>query len=162
MAITASTRARLNTQLDALPVILDEANTRFADVRPDDGGWSATENVAHLARHAHVFLVRMDRILHEDRPDLGSYRPETDTEWPAWRMLPLDEALRRLRAARARLIVWVNALTDDQTRRTAVHPVLGVMDTGRWLEFFLMHEAHHLYSAMRRLGQARKTGRRAT
>jgi uncharacterized damage-inducible protein DinB len=162
MAITASTRGRLTTQLDALGVILDEANARFADVRPDDGGWSATENIAHLARHAHVFLDRMDRILREDRPELGSYRPEADTEWPSWRSLPLDEALHRLRVARARLIAWVDALTDDQTRRTAIHPVLGVMDTGRWLEFFLTHEAHHLYSAMRRLGQARKGGGGAT
>lgn len=146
---------RLERQLDALPVILDEANTRFADVRPDDGGWSATEIVAHLARHAYVFLERLDRLLVEDRPDLGTYRPEIDPEWSSWRTLPLDEALRRLRNARVRLITWVEALTDDQAGRVGVHPVLGAMDAGRWLEFFLLHEAHHLYFAMRRLGQAR-------
>jgi len=155
MAIAASTRMRLERQLDALPVILDEASTRFADVRPDDGGWSATENVAHLARHAHVFLERLDRLLREDRPDLGTYRPELDAEWISWRGLPLDEALRRLRSARARLIVWVDVLTDDQALRVGLHPVLGAMDAGRWIEFFLLHEAHHLYFAMRRLGQAR-------
>ena len=155
MAIAASTRIRLERQLDALPVILDEANARFAEIAPGDGGWSATENVAHLARHAHVFLERLDRLLREDRPDLGTYRPELDTEWPSWRSLPLGEALRRLRSARALLIVWVDKLTDEQARPVGVHPVLGALDAGRWLEFFLLHEAHHLYSAMRRLGQAR-------
>ena len=155
MAIAASTRIRLERQFDALPVILDEANARFAEIAPGDGGWSARENVAHLARHAHVFLERLERLLVEDRPDLGTYRPEIDPEWSSWRTLPLDEALRRLRNARVRLIIWVDALTDDQARRVGVHPVLGAMDAGRWLEFFLLHEAHHLYFAMRRLGQAR-------
>jgi uncharacterized damage-inducible protein DinB len=155
VAIPASTRTRLERQLDALPVIFDAANAGFADIRPDDGGWSASENVAHLARHADVFLGRLDRLVREERPRLGLYRPEEDPEWPSWRSLSLDEALRRVRDARARLIAWVDGLSEGQARRVGIHPVLGEMDVGRWVEFFLMHEAHHLYSAMRRLGQAR-------
>ena len=160
MAISASTRTRLATQLDTLGVILDDANAGFAEIRPDDGGWSAKENVAHLARHAHVFLERLERLLHEERPNLGTYRPEQDPEWPAWRSLSLDEALRRLRSVRARLIARVDALSDEQARRVGIHPVLGEMDVGRWLEFFILHEAHHLYFMVRRLGQAR--GRRTS
>jgi uncharacterized damage-inducible protein DinB len=155
VAIPTSTRTRLERQLDALPVIFDAANAGFADIPPDDGGWSASENVAHLARHAHVFLGRLDRLLREERPRLGSYRPEEDPEWPSWRSLSLDEALRRVRDARARLIVWVDGLSEGQAHRVGIHPVLGEMDVGRWVEFFLLHEAHHLYFAMRRLGQAR-------
>ena len=159
MAISASTRTRLETQLDALAVILAGANAGFAEIRPDDGGWSAKENVAHLARHAHVFLERLERLLHEERPNLGTYRAEQDSEWPSWRSLPLDEALRRLRGARARLIARVGTLSDEQARRVGIHPALGEMDVGRWLEFFLLHEAHHLYFMMRRLGEARQTPR---
>jgi hypothetical protein len=29
------------------------------------------------------------------------------------------------------------------------------MDVARWLEFFLVHEAHHLYVAMLRVADAR-------
>ena len=155
MPISASTRTRLATQLDTLAVVLDGANAGFAEIRPDDGGWSAKENVAHLARHAHVFLERLERLLKEERPNLGTYRPEQDPEWPSWRTLPLDEALQRVRSARARLIARVDTLSDEQTRRVGIHPVLGELDVGRWLEFFLLHEAHHLYFMMRRLGQAR-------
>jgi uncharacterized damage-inducible protein DinB len=155
MAISASTRIRLAAQLDALAIIQDGSNTGFAEIRPADGGWSAKENVAHLARHAHVYLERLERILHEERPHLGNYRPDQDPEWTSWRSLPLDEALRRLRSTRARLIAWVDALSDEQARRVGIHPLLGEMDVGRWLEFFLLHEAHHLYFMTRRLGQAR-------
>ena len=155
MAISASTRIRLAAQLDALAIVQDEASAGIAEVRPTDGGWSAKENVAHLARHAHLFLERLERVLHEERPQLGAYRPDQDPEWTSWRSLPLDEALRRLRSTRARLIAWVDALSDEQARRVGIHPLLGEMDVGRWLEFFLLHEAHHLYFMMRRLGQAR-------
>ena len=159
MDISASTRTRLATQLDTLAVILDGGNAGLAEIRPADGGWSAKENVAHLARHAHVFLERLERLLREERPNLGTYHPEQDPEWPSWRSLSLDEALRRLRSARARLIGRVDTLSDEQARRVGIHPVLGEMNVGRWLEFFLLHEAHHLYFTMRRLGQARQSPR---
>ena len=159
MGLASATRERLATQLDAVTVFLDGRGAASAEIAPGDGGWSAKENVAHLARHAHLFLGRLDRILKEDRPDLGTYRPEQDPEWPAWRALPLDEALRRLRAARRQLLAWVDALSEEQAGRIGVHPQFGEWEIGRWLEFFLLHEAHHLYYMVRRLGQAR--GRRS-
>lgn len=157
MAIPATTRARLATQLDAVDLFLDGLDPGLAEIPPDDGGWSARENVAHLARHAHVFLERVDRILREDRPNLGIYRPERDPEWPEWRGLPLDEARRRLRAARGRLLAWVDGVSEEQGARVGVHPVFGPWAIQRWLEFFLLHEAHHLYFMVRRLAQAQRS-----
>ena len=156
MAIPASTRARLATQLDVLDAFLDGLNARFAEIPPGDGGWSAKENVAHLARHAHIFLERLERILREERPDLGTYRPEEDPEWPAWRRLPLDEARRRLRAARAKLLAWVDGISAEQSARVGVHPIFGPWGIDQWLKFFLLHEAHHLYFMVRRLAQAQR------
>ncbi len=161
MSIQTGTRERLATQLNVLSIFLEGPAAAYAEIAPADGGWSAKENVAHLARHSHLFLQRLERILHEDRPDLGSYRPERDPEWPIWRALPLDEALRRVRAARGRLVAWVDNLTEEQTARVGVHPQFGEWDIQRWLDFFLLHEGHHLYFMVRRLGQAQGTvGRR--
>jgi uncharacterized damage-inducible protein DinB len=138
-------------------MFLEGPSAAYAEIAPGDGGWSAKENVAHLARHAHVFLGRVDRILKEDRPDLGTYRPEKDPEWPAWRALPLDEALRRLRAIRAQLVGWVDALSEEQAERIGIHPQFGEWNVQRWLEFFVLHEAHHLYFMVRRLAQGRRS-----
>jgi uncharacterized damage-inducible protein DinB len=161
MGISRSTRERLATQLDVPSMFLDGPSAAYAEAVPEDGGWSARENVAHLARHAHVFLGRLDRILREDRPDLGTYRPEKDPEWPAWRAVPLDEALRRLRAARVQLLAWVDTLSETDAARVGVHPQFGQWDIQRWLEFFLLHEAHHLYFMVRRLAQAKATQSRS-
>ena len=154
MAISASTRAGLATQLDVLDTFLDGLSARFAEIPPGDGGWSAKENVAHLARHAHIFLERIERILREDRPELGTYLPEQDPEWQAWRRLPLDEARRRLRVARAKLLALVDGISAEQSVRVGVHPIFGPWGIDQWLKFFLLHEAHHLYFMVRRLAQA--------
>jgi uncharacterized damage-inducible protein DinB len=155
MAIPEATRIRIETQLDVIDILVARSTRALTDVPPGDGGWSARENVAHLARHAYLFLPRLQRILDEDRPNLGTYHPDADPEWPAWRALPLDEALHRVRAARARLVAWMMGLSETQTRRVGLHPTFGAMDAAGWLEFFLLHEAHHLYFLMRRLAQAR-------
>ena len=111
MAIPASLLARLETQLEALGLILARATPAVLDARPRPEEWSARENLAHLARHHAVFLDRLRRLLTEDRPALGRYRAEDDPEWAAWAALPQDEILqpaqRPPRGARRRRAVAV-------------------------------------------------------
>jgi hypothetical protein len=38
-----------------------------------------------------------------------------------------------------------------------IHPLFGEMSLALWVEFFLLHEAHHLYIVMTRLGQAKRS-----
>jgi uncharacterized damage-inducible protein DinB len=149
-------QARLATQLEALDLILAGATPALLDARPASGDWSARENLAHLARHATVFLERLERILTEESPRLGRYRAEDDPDWPRWSGLPLDEALHRLRSARSRLIACTKSLTSQQITRTGLHPSFGAMTIPQWLDFFLLHEAHHLYTAMLRVAEARR------
>ena len=159
MPIPASLLARLETQLEALDPILARASPAALDARPRADEWSARENLAHLARHHAAFLERMARLLAEDRPALGRYRAEDDPEWPAWAGLPADEAVARLRRLRANLIALVRSLSPAQSARTGVHPTFGEMDVAGWLHFFLLHEAHHLYIALVRVGEASRRAR---
>lgn len=148
--------ARLETQLEALDLVLAGATPALLDAQPAPGEWSARENLAHLARHATVFLERLERIVAEDRPRLGRYRAEDDPAWPEWSRLPLDDTLARLRQTRRRLIAWVGSLTPEQAAREGIHPSFGAMTIPRWLDFFLLHEAHHLYTALLCVAQARR------
>ncbi len=154
MAVPASLLARLETQLEALGLILARATPAVLDARPRPEEWSARENLAHLARHHAVFLDRLRRLLTEDRPALDRYRAEDDREWAAWATLPQDEILHRLRALRAELVAVVRSLSPAESTRTALHPTFGEMDVAGWLGFFLLHEAHHLYTALVRVGEA--------
>lgn len=150
MSLPGSLRARLLGQLEALNGILAQTPADALTRRSPSGKWSVHENVAHLARHHDVFLERLEQMLAQDRPELPRYRAEDDPEWPRWAGLTTDEAVRRLKASRARLIERLDGLDDTHLSRTGVHPLLGEMAIPVWLEFVALHEAHHLYVAMRR------------
>jgi hypothetical protein len=151
MPLAASLRARLTGQLEALDALLAGATPEAIARKSPSGKWSAHDNVAHLARHHALFLDRVERMLAEDRPDLGRYKAEDDPDWPAWMALTTAELVRRLRGSRARLLERLDGLDDARLARIGLHPALGAMTIPDWVEFVALHEAHHLYVAMRRV-----------
>jgi uncharacterized damage-inducible protein DinB len=152
--LNQNTLLRLETQLEVIPFLLIGATSAAISARPTSGQWSALENLAHLARHHEVFLERLHRILEENAPQLGRYRAEEDLAWPEWSSLSLEEILARLKTYRAEIISLITGLSQAETDRVGIHPLFGEMTLARWVEFFLLHEAHHLYVVMLRLGQA--------
>jgi hypothetical protein len=148
--LSPSSAARLATQIDALPALLDGRPAEALQRRTRAGKWSVHENLAHLARHHAVALDRVRRIVSEDKPAFPRYVAEEDGEWPEWAGLSTGEVLTRLRALRTELTVLVSSLPEDAFARTAVHPSMGEMALPLWIEFFLLHEAHHLYLVMKR------------
>jgi uncharacterized damage-inducible protein DinB len=140
--------------LDCLPSLLCGTGDEAMNHRPAAGKWSARENLAHLARCHEIFLARLARIDNEDRPLLERYRAEEDAEWPAWVDLPAEEVLRRLSSLRAEVIEYFEKLPDDGMARSGVHSRFGAMTVIQWLEFFLLHEGHHLYVVLQRVREA--------
>jgi len=145
MSSQASRLARCETQLqdflsEALRGVPADSLTRRAV--PEK--WSALENLAHLARYHQVFLERMERILSEPAPSFRGYRAEDDPEWPQWQQMPPQQVLDNLASLRAKLIVRLRSLSEEDFRRTGIHSKFGEMNLALWLEFFLVHEAHHL------------------
>lgn len=148
--MSQSTTVRLATQLECVPLVLG-GRSQDAVIRcPASGKWSARENLAHLARIHEIYLERIRRMLSEERPVLNRYKAEEDPEWPQWAALPMDEVLRRLQRLRGELLQVIRNLSPDQLDRVGIHPAVGDMTIPEWIEFFLLHEAHHLYVAMQR------------
>ena len=145
MSPPETTRVRLETQLATLPIFIDMLDAEALTQRPPSGKWSIHENMAHLGRYHEVFQARMQRILTEDGPNLGRYRAEDDAAFADWLALLPDDGVKRLHERRVGLINFVDGLNAEQLARKGVHPVLGEMNVVLWLEFFLLHEAHHLY-----------------
>lgn len=112
------------------------------------GKWTALENLAHLARYQEIFLQRLEQILSANSPVLPRYRAEEDPEWPAWRTLSPDDVIARLGSLRAQLVTRLRSLKENDFLKTATHPKFGEMPLSLWLEFFLVHEGHHLYAVL--------------
>lgn len=120
------------------------------------GKWSANENLAHLGRYHEIFLERIERILTEDKPAFTRYRAEEDPQWEAWRNLAYKEVAEKLAGLREMLLTRLKTLPAADYRRTGIHSKFGEMTLALWLEFFLTHEAHHLYVVLQ---QVRSTSR---
>ena len=147
MTDSHSTRLqRCETQLqDFLSVTLNGVSAETLNAKPVSGKWSAHEQLAHLARYHQIFLQRIDRMLSEQAPEFPRYRAEDDPEWPQWSGLSTAQLLVRISSMRAKLMARLRSLNDEDFERTGVHPKFGAMSLSLWLEFFLVHEAHHLY-----------------
>lgn len=155
--LSESTILRLETQLDVIFLLLSDATPEAVMFRAASGEWSVHENLAHLARHHAVFLERLHRILAENAPKLDRYRAEDDPRWSEWSCLPTEEVLSRIKALRREIVRVIKGLSEVETSRVGIHPLFGEMRVAGWLEFFLLHEAHHSYMVMIRLGEARRS-----
>jgi hypothetical protein len=148
---------RLHGQFDALSSLVKDVGSDAIDWRPPSGKWTSRENLAHLGRYHEVFLERIRRMLSEDCPSLARYRAEDDPEWVRWTALSTDDLLHRIRTLRRELTSLITGLSVFDLNRTGIHPLFGELTIPRWIDFFLLHEAHHLYTMMTRLGEAAST-----
>jgi hypothetical protein len=107
-----------------------------------------------LGRYHEIFRQRLARMRAEDAPSLGRYRAPDDPGFAAWAALPFAEILTRLTRVRAQLADDVRSLEPADLERRGSHPLFGTITMAGWLDFFLVHEAHHHYTMLIRLHEA--------
>jgi hypothetical protein len=110
------------------------------------GKWSAFENIAHLAAYQPVFIDRMERIGREPSPVFERYVAENDPLFPAWREKSLAALFEDIESRRALIIGLLEAGGDSLLGKTGLHPRYALLTGREWTEFFLLHEAHHLFT----------------
>src|ERR1700719_2174594 len=142
---------RLKAQLASVDVLFAGASPERIDRRPASGKWSARENLAHIGRYHEIFLERVRRILAETSPQFARYRAEEDPGWQEWASKPFEEVRNQLTALRLRVIDKIAGLQAADYARVGIHSTFGEMTLSLWLEFFLVHEAHHLYVILQRI-----------
>jgi hypothetical protein len=138
--------ARLDAQFSAWTTALGDLSAPAMERAPQAGKWSAREHLAHITRMHGVCAARVRVILARDSPLLPPYRAEKDPTWRQWRAMAGPELVGTAAGRRATLIETVRALSDPELARIGVHANLGPIPLSGWLEFFLVHEAHHLYA----------------
>jgi hypothetical protein len=153
--LDAALYSRLTHQLSSFRAWIADADPRDLQWTPPSGKWSALLNLAHVGRHHEVMLERITRVLREDAPVFPRYDEAEDPAWERWTALTVPQVWSALDERRDALVGAVAPLLPEQLARAGVHARFGPMDVRRWLEFFLLHEAHHLYVVLQRLADAR-------
>ncbi|HVV07483.1 MAG TPA: DinB family protein [Puia sp.] len=146
MALPLSILTRLQHQHEALPEITGGLTEQQLQQRINPEKWSAFENIAHLAAYQPMFLARLERIAAEDAPSFERYVAEKDPLFPDYLNIPLPSLLDRIADAAEQITIRLTALNDTGLLRTGLHPRYGKLTVPQWAQFYLLHEAHHLFT----------------
>lgn len=137
---------RLLHQPTSLLFSLQHCSEADLYAHPHPGKWSILENLAHLGRYQQMFSARMEALLQGNQPLFNPYRAEEDAAFEPWLKKIPDEVLQDMQSERIDLQYFLTNLTHDQLQLQARHAVYGLMNMEEWIEFFLLHEAHHLFT----------------
>jgi len=146
MPLSPSALARLRHQHETIRELVGDLPEQQLRRNINAGKWSAFENIAHLACYQGVFLLRLERIQMETSPAFDAYVSDTDPNFHGYQHGSLQHSMNSIDSRRAVLLNKLEGMDEVALLRTASHPRYGLLDTSLWTEFFLLHEAHHLYT----------------
>ncbi len=156
MSLPATTFSRLQLQHQSLDLLIAGFSDSQLRRQVITGKWSVFENIVHLATYQHTFLKRMGIILQEDTPTFTRYAAETDPLFHD-NLTHGTAAIRQdLSLTREGIIAMLKGLNEKELKRVGVHPAFGPMSMLQWTEFFLLHEAHHLFTIFKLAAELRK------
>jgi uncharacterized damage-inducible protein DinB len=146
MELYTSIKDRLNSQHLAIRELIRNLDEEIINRRPEIGKWSIQENLVHIVSYHQVFLQRMDKIIAGDNPYFYRYTSEGDVNFNKLQKLISVELLIHLEDERKKVIDFIFKLNKSELQNAGTHQKFGVMNVVEWIEFFLLHEAHHIYT----------------
>jgi uncharacterized damage-inducible protein DinB len=163
MPLSSSIVTRLEYQHKSLLELID--NLGDEDIRRQviAGKWSIFENIVHLQTYQHAFLQRMKQIQTDKNPAFARYTAEADPLFFDNCSRTTRDIIQDMITTRRIIAAYVLALKEDGLKREGSHPVFGSMDIAHWMNFFLLHEAHHLFTIFKLTAEVKKaSGEAAT
>jgi len=149
MTLYQSLHDRLKNQHEAIEEIISGINSSRLTHSPSPGKWSINDNIAHLTKYQPIFIDRINTILKQDSPKFDRYTAETDPDFETWREFKIEDLLQRINTDRQEIFNLITSLTDPDLKRDGLHPKFGKLTIIQWTEFFLLHEAHHIFTIFR-------------
>jgi len=146
MSLSASASSRLEFQHQTIRELIRNIPEEILRTRLNPDKWSAFENIAHLAAYQPIFLQRLERMRSESDPEFSRYVAEQDPFFPLMLEKTLAQVLAAIDEKRQEIITELKGMDTSTLARTGIHPKYGRFSIREWTEFFLLHEAHHMYA----------------
>ena len=146
MSLSPSALSRLEFQHQTIRELISNTTEENLHRRIQPDKWSAFENIAHLAAYQPVFIARLKKMLEETNPEFSRYIADQDPNFPAALTKTSDQLLTDIDEQRTTILTMLTAMDETTLARRGVHPKYGRFAVREWVEFFLLHEAHHMYA----------------
>ena len=156
MQMQSSLSTRLQYQHKSLLDIIDGLSEEMIRRQLVPGKWSIFENIVHLQTYQHVFCERIKKMLAENNPSFPRYSADTDPVFLDNCGKTIREIMGDLITTRKEMSTGRLSMKDKDIVRTGTHPVFGTMSIALWLNFFLLHEAHHLFAIFKMGAELKK------
>jgi uncharacterized damage-inducible protein DinB len=156
MQIASSLSTRLQYQHKSLIELIDGLTDEQIRKQVVIGKWSIFENIVHLATYQHIFISRIKELLTGKNPAFPRYTAEADPLFLDNCHRSSSDVIHELFITRKGLASEILSFKESDYIKTAQHPVFGIMTLTQWLNFFLLHEAHHLFTIFKLAAELRK------
>lgn len=156
MQLPSSITTRLQYQHKSLLELIEGLTDEQIRRPPLPGKWSIFENIVHLATYQHIFNERIRQMLRGGDPLFDRYTAEGDPLFHENCSRSSREIMQDLLATRKAMAAEITHFNEADYLKTGTHPVFGRMNIIQWLNFFLLHEAHHLFTIFKLAATFRK------
>ena len=146
MVLPEATRIRLQSQHQLIDELVSKLTAEQLDQEVFQGKWTVRQQLAHLVRYQEMFFERVQTIMNSFNAVFSPYVAEEDEEFLKVTKLPVQALLISLKEMRETLNNFYFSLNSGELIRKGKHTQLGNFSIALWAEFFLLHEAHHIYS----------------
>lgn len=146
MKLSESALSRLTYQHLTITEIVEAVPDARLHFNPAPGKWSINDNIAHLARYNVIFRERLKKIQEQDAQQYPRYNAEADPEFPLWKQKSTAELLQSISMEREIITREAQSYSEAALNRIGVHPKFGRLTVIDWIEFYLLHEAHHIFT----------------
>lgn len=156
MQMSSSISTRLHYQHKSLLDIIDGLTDEQVRRQVVTGKWSIFENIVHLQTYQHIFINRVKQILEENNPQFPRYNAESDPAFLDSCAMSTREIIQDLIGTRKDIHLELAQFKEENFSKTGQHPAFGQMNLSQWLNFFLLHEAHHLFAIFKLAAELKK------
>ena len=134
-------------EIRTLPMRLMEVVNHLSDVELEytyrEGSWAIRQIIHHIADSHMNAYIRFKLALTEESPTIKSYAEEKWAELSDSK-LPIDTSLKIIESLHDRWVYLIENLTDEQLKRTFIHPDSGVVSLEGNIGIYAWHGNHHL------------------
>jgi hypothetical protein len=145
MELPEATKIRLKSQ----HLIIKDLVTKLSDHELDEeifsGKWTIRQQLAHLVRYQEIFFERVQTIMNSFNAVFSPYIADDDEGFLKASKLSAPQLINDLHVGRQIIIDFYLNLNSGELYRKGRHTQLGNFSIALWAEFFLLHEAHHIY-----------------
>ncbi len=156
MQMPSSVATRLQYQHKSLVDIIDGLTDEQVRRTIIPGKWSVFENIVHLQTYQHQFIDRVKKILTGSHPQFDRYSADADPLFLDNCQKSSREVMQDMISTRKEMAAEILSFPTAHFGQTGQHPVYGSMTLMQWIHFFLLHEAHHLFTIFRLAAELKK------